>query len=56
MREEEVALMTQKIRGLSMGNLSEMFTSFSMDVICRAAFGKKYRGEVDGVNFCQAVP
>ncbi|KAL8154160.1 hypothetical protein V2J09_011920 [Rumex salicifolius] len=44
-REEELELMMNKIKGMPMVNLSEMFLSLSTDVICRIAFGKKYRGD-----------
>lgn len=51
MREEDVALMMNEIRGLSIVNLSEMFMSLTNDMVCRLAFGKKYMGERGGVDF-----
>ncbi|KAF2293251.1 hypothetical protein GH714_040615 [Hevea brasiliensis] len=53
-REEEVAILIKKIEQSCSSslpvNLSEMFSSLANDVICRVAFGKKYRGE-DGKKF-----
>ncbi|KDP31010.1 hypothetical protein JCGZ_11386 [Jatropha curcas] len=53
-REEEVNFMIEKIHKFSSSslpvNLSEMFACLANDVICRVAFGKKYRGE-DGKKF-----
>nr|QNN89155.1 cytochrome P450 [Achyranthes bidentata] len=53
-REEEATLMMEKIRRLSLSekavNLSEIFLSLSNDVICRAAFGRKYTGEEGCAN------
>ncbi|XP_021720179.1 cytochrome P450 71A3-like [Chenopodium quinoa] len=52
-REEETALLIEKIRqaGSSPVNLSEMFIEFTNDTICRVAFGRKYIGTEDGINF-----
>ena len=52
-REEEMTLMIKKIEQslLSVVNLSEMFISFTNDVICRVAFGRKYSGDENGINF-----
>ncbi|KAL2933837.1 Cytochrome P450 71A25 [Bienertia sinuspersici] len=51
-REEEVTVMMAKIRkSKSAVNLSEIFMTFTNDVICRVAFGRKYSGEKDGAKF-----
>ncbi|KAF5191956.1 Cytochrome p450 [Thalictrum thalictroides] len=50
-REEEVTLMVDKIKNSSVVNLSEMFISLSNDVICRAAFGRKYNEGEAGKKF-----
>lgn len=52
-REEETAILTGHIERqcchLSLAvNLSEIFASYTNDVICRVVFGKKYRGSVEG--------
>ncbi|KAL2933256.1 Cytochrome P450 71A22 [Bienertia sinuspersici] len=54
-REEEAATMVDKIRGLSESlsgevNLSEIFAAVANDVVCRAAFGRKYTGEEGCAN------
>lgn len=51
-REEETALIIGKIKKLipSVVNLTETFVSLTNDVICRAAFGRKYSAEGSG-NF-----
>lgn len=51
-REEETALMVGKVKKLipSVVNLTETFVSLTNDVICRAAFGRKYSAEGSG-NF-----
>ncbi|KAI7740325.1 hypothetical protein M8C21_019122 [Ambrosia artemisiifolia] len=45
-REEEVSLMTEKIRrdNKSVVNLSELLVSLTNNVICRVALGKRYDG------------
>lgn len=50
-REEETAIMMEKIRHASSRNLevnlSEIFSTITNDIICRAALGRKYsEGEV----------
>ncbi|KAL6198782.1 hypothetical protein ACLB2K_028571 [Fragaria x ananassa] len=51
-REEEVTLLIQNIEQSSMlslpVNLSELFSLYTNDVICRLAFGKKYSGGSEG--------
>ncbi|PIA30377.1 hypothetical protein AQUCO_05600069v1 [Aquilegia coerulea] len=52
-REEEINLMLEKIEHASLSNsvvnLSEMFTSFTNDNVCKIAFGRKYNeGELAG--------
>ncbi|OVA20835.1 Cytochrome P450 [Macleaya cordata] len=52
--EQETAVMMEKISA-SMGrhvvNLTEILMSFSSDVVCRVALGKKYSGEEVGSKF-----
>ncbi|KAL5748212.1 hypothetical protein ACOSQ2_025509 [Xanthoceras sorbifolium] len=54
-REEEIALYMKEIENsasLSLTvNLSEVFSSLTTDVICRAAFGRKYSGGESGWKF-----
>ncbi|KAL0356324.1 UNVERIFIED_CONTAM: cytochrome [Sesamum radiatum] len=55
-REEETELLVKRIKShhcpsLSPVNLSELFTSLTNDVICRAAFGRKYSDGEDGKKF-----
>ncbi|KAL2898300.1 Cytochrome P450 71A26 [Bienertia sinuspersici] len=55
-REEEIGQMIEEIRRLSIYdsrrvNLSKLFSNFTSDVICRVAFGMKFNGEKDGINF-----
>ncbi|XP_051131706.1 cytochrome P450 71A8-like [Andrographis paniculata] len=56
-REEELALLVEKIKACcrssssSPVNLSELFMSFTYDVICRASCGKKYREGEHGGRF-----
>ncbi|KAK2663621.1 hypothetical protein Ddye_002195 [Dipteronia dyeriana] len=54
-REEEIALSMKEIENsasLSLPvNLSEMFSSLTNDVLCRAAFGRKYSGDESGRKF-----
>ncbi|OIW00296.1 hypothetical protein TanjilG_27547 [Lupinus angustifolius] len=48
-REEEVALLMEKIRNSSYSslpvNLSESLSTLTNDIVCRAALGRKYGGE-----------
>ncbi|KMS94970.1 hypothetical protein BVRB_013650 [Beta vulgaris subsp. vulgaris] len=48
-REEEVNLVIEMIKssGESPVNMSEIFMTFSSDVLCKTAFGKKYPAEVE---------
>ncbi|KAK9757229.1 hypothetical protein RND81_01G150000 [Saponaria officinalis] len=51
-REEETVLMMEKIgKSICAVNLSETFMTFTNDVICRVAFGRKYSGDEDGAKF-----
>lgn len=57
-REEETALLMENITksssplmGNSSVNLTELFVTFTKDVICRVAFGRKYRGTEGGTDF-----
>ncbi|KAL5544056.1 hypothetical protein UlMin_007840 [Ulmus minor] len=54
-REQEVVVLVEKIQDLSAMslpvNLSDMFISVTNDVVCRAAFGKKYGGDEKGNKF-----
>ncbi|KAL0417246.1 UNVERIFIED_CONTAM: cytochrome [Sesamum latifolium] len=55
-REEETELLVKRIKShhcpsRSPVNLSELFTSLTNDVICRAAFGRKYSDGEDGKKF-----
>lgn len=51
-REEEIAHIIKEIRGSRAAvNLSKMLSNFASDVICRAAFGMKFNGERDGIDF-----
>ncbi|KAH9625566.1 hypothetical protein KSS87_009919 [Heliosperma pusillum] len=54
-REEEVAHMIGEIEQSSNTtksvHLSKLFLNFTSDVICRVAFGVKFKGETDGINF-----
>ncbi|KAK2974659.1 hypothetical protein RJ640_030267 [Escallonia rubra] len=58
-REEETALMMKKIKESSLSSLpldlSEMFKSLTNDVVCRAAFGRKYGGDDSGKKFKQLL-
>ncbi|KAK1363193.1 Cytochrome P450 monooxygenase [Heracleum sosnowskyi] len=55
LREEETALMVNKIRVLSSSSvpvdLSELFVTLTNDVSCRSAFGKKYSEEGSGMEY-----
>ncbi|KAF8055496.1 hypothetical protein N665_1293s0004 [Sinapis alba] len=48
-RDEDIRIMMEKIRQSSSQpvNLSKLLASFTNDVICRVAFGKKYEGDTD---------
>ncbi|KAL7138874.1 hypothetical protein ABFS83_09G011900 [Erythranthe nasuta] len=54
-REEETALLMKRIRESSSRSssvdLSEMFTEFTNDVVCRSAFGKKYSEGENGKKY-----
>ncbi|KAL2933838.1 Cytochrome P450 71A25 [Bienertia sinuspersici] len=52
-REEEMTHLMGKIEGKasSVVNLSEMFMTFTNNVICRVAFGRTYSGNEGGFNF-----
>ncbi|KAJ7945799.1 Cytochrome P450 [Quillaja saponaria] len=54
-REEEVGFLIEDIREScslsSPVNLSKLFASLTNDVVCRVAFGKKYRGGENGKKF-----
>ncbi|KAL0417244.1 UNVERIFIED_CONTAM: cytochrome [Sesamum latifolium] len=54
-REEETELLAKRIKthcpSRSPVNLSELFTSLTNDVICRAAFGRKYSDGKGGKKF-----
>lgn len=52
-REEETVLLVKKINelGTSPVDLSEMFMSLTNDVVCRAAFGRKYSEGESGKKF-----
>lgn len=52
-REEEMVLMMEKIeKSISLSvNLTEMLMSFTNDMICRVAFGRKYGGKEGGNDF-----
>ncbi|XP_059642616.1 cytochrome P450 736A117-like [Cornus florida] len=58
-REEETALLMKKMEesysSSSPLNLSEMFTLLTNDVVCRAAFGRKYSGWGDGKKFMRQL-
>ncbi|XP_074265712.1 cytochrome P450 71A22-like [Silene latifolia] len=56
-REEEMEIMVGKIKEANGGvvNLSEIIMDFTNDVICRAAFGRKYCGDDNGRNFDELV-
>lgn len=56
-REEETALLIEKIRQAETTpvNLSEMFIEFTNDTICRVAFGRKYGGKGDGIDFIDVM-
>ncbi|KAK6116056.1 hypothetical protein DH2020_008325 [Rehmannia glutinosa] len=55
LREEEASAMVKNIRQLGLStsvvNLSEVLVSLSNDVLCRAAFGKKYSDHGKGKEF-----
>ncbi|XP_021720181.1 (+)-menthofuran synthase-like [Chenopodium quinoa] len=52
-RQEEIAQIVEEIRSSPSKavNLSKMLSNFSTDVICRAAFGMKFDGQRDGIDF-----
>ncbi|CAL5444672.1 unnamed protein product [Camellia sinensis] len=56
-REEETALMIEKIKNFSSSsssslvNLTDMFVTLTNDIVCRVALGRKYSGTTGGKNF-----
>ncbi|CAA3015291.1 cytochrome P450 71A26-like [Olea europaea subsp. europaea] len=58
-REEEIALMVEKIKGLVFANarinLGEIFASLTNDVICRVALGRKYNDGEGGRKFKEVL-
>ncbi|KAH6772007.1 hypothetical protein C2S51_010411 [Perilla frutescens var. frutescens] len=61
-REEETSLLVKKIEESSSSpssssavNLSELFSNFSYDVVCRSAFGGKYSESENGRKFLALV-
>ncbi|RWW34233.1 hypothetical protein GW17_00000999 [Ensete ventricosum] len=55
-REEEVALLVEKIRAASSRvNISEMIVSLSSNIICRVAFGRKHIEEEGGGTGVRAL-
>ncbi|XP_051131223.1 cytochrome P450 736A117-like [Andrographis paniculata] len=58
-REEEIAICFEKIKACcscsSPVNLSELFTSFTNDMTCRASCGKKYSEGEDGRRFVRLL-
>ncbi|XP_047975773.1 cytochrome P450 71A8-like [Salvia hispanica] len=55
-REEETALLVKRILECSGPvNLSEMFSEFTNDGICRSAFGRKYSDSESGRKFLELV-
>ncbi|XP_074288115.1 norfluorocurarine oxidase-like [Silene latifolia] len=56
-REEETSLMIEKIydNGSLPVNLSEMLMNLTNDIVCRVAFGRKYREKEHGINFNKLI-
>ncbi|CAI9767353.1 unnamed protein product [Fraxinus pennsylvanica] len=58
-REEETALMMEKIKESCLSssplNMSDLFTAITNDVVCRSAFGRKYRDGAIGEKFVQLI-
>ncbi|KAI3454390.1 hypothetical protein Pfo_011053 [Paulownia fortunei] len=58
-REEETALLVEKIKQCCLSsspvNLTNMFMTLTNDLICRAAFGKKYSETQHGKVFMEAM-
>ncbi|MFS8000082.1 putative angelicin synthase [Helianthus anomalus] len=50
-REEEIAVMVEKIKNMEVVNLSDMFVKFTNDVVCRVTFGRKYSEGESGKKF-----
>lgn len=51
-REEETDNIVKEIvKSQKAVNLSKLLSNFATDVICRAAFGMKFNGERDGIDF-----
>ncbi|KAH6794757.1 hypothetical protein C2S52_005234 [Perilla frutescens var. hirtella] len=53
--EEETSLFVKKVTSSPVSNLSEMFSEFSSDVVCRSAFGGKYSESENGKKFVKLV-
>ncbi|CAA3012841.1 cytochrome P450 71A8-like [Olea europaea subsp. europaea] len=58
-RDEETALMMEKIKESCLSssplNMSDLFTAITNDVVCRSAFGRKYRDGATGEKFLQLI-
>ncbi|XP_076901989.1 cytochrome P450 736A117-like isoform X1 [Bidens hawaiensis] len=50
-REEEIAVVIDKIKKSKVVDLSDLFMRFTNDVVCRVTFGKKYSDEESGRKF-----
>ncbi|XP_076945642.1 cytochrome P450 736A117-like [Bidens hawaiensis] len=50
-REEEIAVVVDKIKKSKVIDLSDLFVRFTNDVVCRVTFGKKYNDEESGRKF-----
>ncbi|CAN1291367.1 Cytochrome P450 736A117 [Linum perenne] len=50
-RQEEIAILLNKIKEQPVVNLSECFAAVTNDVICRVALGRKYSEWIDGIKF-----
>ncbi|KAL8140813.1 hypothetical protein V2J09_006834 [Rumex salicifolius] len=51
-RRDELALLVAKVKAASesgaLVNLSQLFSTLTNDIVCRVAFGRKYKGDEDG--------
>ncbi|XP_022889899.1 cytochrome P450 71A8-like [Olea europaea var. sylvestris] len=58
-REEETALMMEKIKESCISssplNLSDLFMAITNDIVCRSAFGRKYRDGAIGEKFLELI-
>ncbi|KAL2539585.1 Cytochrome [Abeliophyllum distichum] len=58
-RQEETALMMEKIKESCISssplNLSDMFMAITNDIVCRSAFGRKYRDGAIGEKFLKLI-